>query len=60
MAGVGLTTTKAGEWALLVQVPAGRPTPVPEIEAKAGGYPVIYEQRVQLPLARPAFPDRDE
>ena len=60
MAGVGLTTTAAGEWALLVQVPVGRTTPVPEIERKARGFTVIYEPLGELPVARPAFPDRDE
>jgi hypothetical protein len=56
---VGLTTTSSGEWALLVRVPPAASTPIPEIERRASGFPVIYETAT-VPVARPAFPDRGE
>jgi len=58
--GVGLTTTSKGEWALLVNVKRGAPIPIPEIEQQAHGYPVIYVQTHDLPVARPAYPNRGE
>jgi hypothetical protein len=56
----GLTTTETGEWALLVRVPAGVATPLPEVEREAAGLPVVYEPIDRLPVARPAFPGRGE
>ncbi len=57
----GLTTTKAGEWALFVRLRRGARTPVPEIAALAAGYPIVYEDEpADYPVARPAYPDRGE
>lgn len=54
---VGLTTTEQGEWAVLVRVPAGTATPVGEISALVGTFPVVYEEVSQMPVARPADPN---
>jgi|KBSMisStaDraftv2_1062788.scaffolds.fasta_scaffold1932649_1 hypothetical protein len=53
----GLTTTENGDWALLVVVKAGSSIPIPEIEKKSSGFPVIYEEnKGNMPVARPAYP----
>jgi hypothetical protein len=58
---VGLTTTSTGEWALMVRIRLGRPTPIPEVEAHAGGYPVVYQDEPRSPpVARPAYPAKGE
>ena len=57
----GLTTTAGGEWALMVRVKPGTPTPIDDIEAAAAGHPVVYEDEPeQHPVARPAYPGRGE
>jgi hypothetical protein len=57
----GLTTTRDGAWALYVVARRGAGTPIAEIERAAGGYPVVYERAPdELPVARPAYPDRGE
>jgi hypothetical protein len=58
---VGLTTTREGDWALIVRIPRGGEWPLPEVEAASGGFPVIYQYEPEnLPVARPAYPDRGE
>jgi hypothetical protein len=58
---VGLTTTREGDWALIVRIPRGSQWPLPEVEAASGGFPVIYQYEPEnLPVARPAYPDRGE
>ena len=58
---VGLTTTREGDWALIVRIPRGTEWPLPEVEAASGGFPVIYQYEPEnLPVARPAYPDRGE
>lgn len=58
---VGLTTTAKGEWALFVGVPRGAAVPIDDVEQAADGYPVIYDHDPDdLPVARPAYPDRGE
>jgi hypothetical protein len=55
----GLTTTRDGDWALMVRVRPGIPTPVPEVEAQARGFPVVYLVETPTPpVARPAYPAR--
>ncbi|MCP3402989.1 hypothetical protein [Bradyrhizobium sp. CCGB20] len=57
----GLTTTTSGEWAAMVRVRRGRPTPIPDVDSQLAGFPVIYETASnEPPVARPAFPDRGE
>jgi predicted amidohydrolase YtcJ len=57
VAQVGLTTTREGDWALLVRVKPDAAYPIPEIESQVSGHPVIYQQvPATLPIARPAFP----
>ena len=54
----GVTTTADGRWALYVTVPADEAVPIPSVESKAGGYPVVYEAEPdELPIAGPAYPD---
>lgn len=58
---VGLTTTADGKWALMVGVPRGAAVPIHDVERAAAGYPVIYDHDSDdLPVARPAYPDRGE
>lgn len=58
---VGLTTTAKGEWALLVGVPRGAAVPIDGVERAAHGYPVVYDHDAdELPVARPAYPERGE
>jgi hypothetical protein len=53
----GLTTTPDGEWALMVRVKAGTPTPIQAVEASCRKHPVVYEEgRDEPPVARPAYP----
>jgi len=55
----GVTTTKDGRWALYVTVPADTSVPLPEVEARAKGFPVVYEaEPASPPIARPAFPKK--
>lgn len=57
----GLTTTEEGDWALMVRIPRGSEWPIADVEAASGGFPVIYQyEPEQLPVARPAYPDRGE
>ncbi|MGH9720002.1 MAG: hypothetical protein ACRD8O_07300 [Bryobacteraceae bacterium] len=61
VAQAGLTSTDRGEWALLLTVKPGTPTPVPEIETIRGRYPVVYEEESgRMPVARPAYPAEGE
>jgi hypothetical protein len=61
VAQVGLTTTREGDWALLVRVKPDAAYPIPEIESQVSGHPVIYQRaRATLPVARPAFPHLKE
>jgi hypothetical protein len=58
---VGLTTTRDGDWALMVRVPRGTQCPVPEVEAAKRGFPVIYQYDGEhSPIARPAYPAKGE
>jgi hypothetical protein len=58
---VGLTTTAKGEWALLVGVPRGAAVPIDDVERAADGYTVVYDHDAdELPVARPAYPERGE
>jgi hypothetical protein len=58
---VGVTTTRDGDWALMVRVPQGTATPIAEVEAASGGFPVIYQyEPEEPPVARPAYPRRGE
>jgi hypothetical protein len=58
---VGLTTTHEGDWALIVRIPRGSQWPLDEVEAASRGFPVIYQyEPEQMPVARPAYPDRGE
>lgn len=53
----GVTTTKKGDWALLVVVQKNTTIPIQEIEKKRQNFPVIYqEDSGRLPVARPAYP----
>jgi hypothetical protein len=57
----GLTTTADGRWALMVRVKPGTRTPIPAVETLAAEHPVVYEEEPsELPVARPAYPDRGE
>ena len=57
----GLTTTADGEWALMVRVKPGTPTPIQAIEEASGSHPVVYDDEPgEYPVARPAYPDRGE
>ena len=57
----GLTTTEDGEWALMLRVKRGTPTPIGDIERRLAGYRVFYEDEPQdPPVARPAYPSRGE
>ena len=57
LSNVGLTTTRDGRWALLARVKRGGSAPIAEVEAAAGGHPVVYEPEPdELPVARPAYP----
>ncbi len=57
----GLTTTDAGNWALLVRVPRGTVTPIAEVEAIVAEYPIVYQILADsLPVARPAYPHLGE
>ena len=54
----GVTTTKEGEWALYVTVPANSAVPIPKVEQQAGGFPVVYEaEPKEPPRAGPAYPN---
>jgi hypothetical protein len=58
---IGVTRTPDGRWALCVQVRQGTLTPLREVEAMAGDFPVLYEEESEvMPIARPAFPGRGE
>ena len=59
---VGETKTRDGKWALLAIVRHGTPRSVLEkIEEMAGDFPVIFEEESeQLPVARPAYPEKGE
>ena len=46
----GITTTEDGRWALYVSVPKTTDVPLPDLEAKAGGFPVVYEAEPDQPL----------
>jgi hypothetical protein len=60
VAQVGLTTTEQGEWALLLRVPKGTPTPLEGVTAKVR-FPIVYEEVSDEPAkARPAYPRRGE
>lgn len=53
----GVTTTEAGDWALLVVVKRGTPVPIKEIEHQYPDFPIIYqEDSGRIPIARPAYP----
>ena len=53
----GITTTKEGDWAILVVVKNGTHIPIKEIEAESQQFPVIYQEDTgSLPIARPAYP----
>jgi hypothetical protein len=57
---VGLTTTGDGEWAAMVRVKPGTPTPLPGIGLHFRGFPVVYQEgSATPPVARPAFPDEE-
>jgi hypothetical protein len=52
---VGITTTKEGDWALLVVVKEGTRVPIREID-KICTYPIIYLEDDRMQTARPAYP----
>ena len=55
----GVTTTADGRWALYVTVPADTSVPIADVEAQAGGFPVVYEaEPAEPPRAGPAHPRR--
>lgn len=55
----GITTTRDGDWALYVTVPADATVPIASVERRAAGFPVIYEAAIGEPvLAAPARPPR--
>jgi hypothetical protein len=61
VAQAGLTTTPDGEWALSIRPVPERSAPLPEVEAAAAGYPIVYEaNEAYQPVARPAYPQADE
>lgn len=52
----GITTTVDGRWALYLTVPGDTTVPIPGIEIKARGFPVVYEaEPVIPPRAGPAY-----
>ena len=55
----GVTTTRDGNWALYVTVPADATVPIPAVESQSGGFPVVYEAEPENPpTAGPAYPGR--
>jgi hypothetical protein len=57
----GITTTKNGDWALLLFTKKGTNVPIRDIEEKVQSYPIIYqEDSDELPVARPAYPGLGE
>lgn len=60
VAGVGLTTTDDGRWALMVRVRPSTQIPIREVEEMCGNYPVIYQDEPEPPVARPAYPRSGE
>ncbi len=57
---VGLTTTSGGDWALMVRLRDLADAPIPEIEQRADGAPVVYTGITKRPEARPAYPKQGE
>jgi hypothetical protein len=56
----GITKAPDGHYALLATVSKGTSTPIPEIEAMAEDYPVIYREETDSPpVAWPAKPGRE-
>jgi hypothetical protein len=46
----GVTVTSDGRWALYVTVPKTTDVPLPDLEARTGGFPVVYEAEPDEPL----------
>lgn len=46
----GITTTEDGRWALYVAVPKTTEVPLPDLEARTGGFPVVYDDEPDEPL----------
>ena len=46
----GITATRNGDWALYVTVPKTTEVPLPDLEAMAQGFPVVYEAEPDEPL----------
>lgn len=46
----GITCTTDGRWALYVTVPKNTDVPLPDLESRTGGFPVVYEAEPDEPL----------
>ena len=46
----GISTTADGRWALFVTVPKATEVPLPDLEAQAHPFPVVYEAEPDEPL----------
>lgn len=46
----GVTCTSEGRWALYVTVDPDTPVPLPDLEARCHGFPVVYEAEPDKPL----------
>ena len=46
----GLTTTANGEWGVYVTVPRDTEVPLPRLELRFEGYPVVYEAEPEQPI----------
>jgi hypothetical protein len=55
-----LHTTPAGEWGLTVHLEPGVNSVAAQVEKLSGSFPVQYETGDYVPVARPAFPEREE
>ena len=53
---IGITCTEDGRWALYVTVPKQANVPLTEVEAKAEGFPVVYETDPDEPLSPYSYP----
>jgi hypothetical protein len=59
--GIGLTTTRKGEWAALVKVSKNALPPITDVERLLTGFPIVYETVPDNPpVARPAYPTSGE
>lgn len=57
----GITTTRKGDWALLVTVKKDTRVPIMDVERRSAGFPVIYqEDSGRMLAARPAYPSLGE